>query len=114
MLFASIPDLLKVPQAIEVFERLGYPIYLLQFVGIAKILGVVVLLSRVPARIKEWAYVGFTIDSIGAVYSHVVVGDAFIQWWGAALALVLSSASFWLFLLTNRREPSRSVSSVSV
>ena len=62
----------------------------------------------------KWAYVGFAINSIGAVYSHVVVGDAFAQWWGAALALVLSSASFSLFLLTNQREPSGSLSSASI
>jgi hypothetical protein len=40
MLMASIPDILRIPQAVEVFTHLGYPTYLLPFIGIAKALGV--------------------------------------------------------------------------
>jgi DoxX-like protein len=43
MLFSSVPDLLQIPQAIAVFQHLGYPQYLLVFLGTAKTLGVAAL-----------------------------------------------------------------------
>jgi DoxX-like family len=44
MLMAPIPDILQIPQAVSVFTHLGYPTYLLPFLGIAKTLGVVAIL----------------------------------------------------------------------
>ena len=55
MLMASIPDVLRQPQAIEVFGHLGYPAYLLPFLGTAKILGVIAVLVPGAGRLKEWA-----------------------------------------------------------
>src|SRR5262245_32048948 len=71
MLMASIPDILQTPQAVEVFTHLGYPTYLLPFIGIAKTLGVVAVLVPGFRRLKEWAYAGLVFDLIGALYSHV-------------------------------------------
>ena len=75
MLMASIPDVLRQPQAIEIFGHLGYPPYLLLFVGIAKILGVLAVLIPGTGRLKEWAYAGLIFDLAGALYSHLSVGD---------------------------------------
>ena len=36
MLLASIPDVLVAPGAVAIFQHLGYPTYLLPFLGIAK------------------------------------------------------------------------------
>ncbi|MDB5054826.1 MAG: DoxX-like family protein [Bacilli bacterium] len=48
MISGSIPDIMSVPDAvpdaIALFTHLGYPAYLLPFLGIAKLLGVVALL----------------------------------------------------------------------
>jgi hypothetical protein len=102
MALASIPDLLSVPQAIVVFERLGYPLYLLPFIGVAKLLGVAAILFRVPLRAKEWAYAGFAFDSVGALYSHLYVGDSVSQWWGALLGCVLVVAAYSFHLLRHQ------------
>ena len=40
MLMASITDLLHIPAAVEGFKHLGYPVYLLSFLGVARILGI--------------------------------------------------------------------------
>jgi hypothetical protein len=40
MLLSAIPDVLRIPNALMVFEHLGYPPYLLAFLGTAEILGV--------------------------------------------------------------------------
>jgi len=59
----------------EVLKHLGYPMYLLIIVGIAKLLGAVSILQNKYVAIKEWAYAGFAINFIGAFASRVLVGD---------------------------------------
>ena len=59
MLFSSIPDIMKNEQAIEIMHKqLGYPEYLIQFIGVAKLLGVIAILVPGFNRLKEWAYAG--------------------------------------------------------
>lgn len=41
----AIPDLLSMPEAIAIFKHLGYPAYLLPFMGVAKLLGVIAILT---------------------------------------------------------------------
>jgi hypothetical protein len=72
----SIPDVLQIPMAVAIFAHLGYPTYLLPFIGIAKILGVVAVLVPGFPRLKEWAYAGLVFDLTGALYSHISVGDS--------------------------------------
>jgi len=50
---------------------LGYPEYIIPFLGVAKILGVAGILLPVSARLREWAYAGLFFDFIGAMYSGV-------------------------------------------
>ena len=75
MLMASIPDILRIPQAADLFRHLGYPSYLLPFLGTAKTLGVIAILAPGVPLLKEWAYAGLSFDLIGALYSHLSVGD---------------------------------------
>jgi hypothetical protein len=97
MLMASIPDVLQLPAAVVVFTHLGYPGYLLPFIGTAKILAVIAILSPGVQRLKEWAYAGLVFDLIGALYSHVAVGDSFGVWIFALIALLLVSGSYFLY-----------------
>jgi uncharacterized membrane protein YphA (DoxX/SURF4 family) len=69
MLFTSIPDILMVPDAITFMNHLGYPNYLIPFIGVAKLLGAIAILIPGFPRIKEWAYAGLCFDLIGAAYS---------------------------------------------
>ncbi len=75
MLLGSIPDIISAPEAVAIFAHLGYPAYLLPFIGVAKILGAVAILVPGFPRLKEWAYAGFVFDLTGALYSHISVGD---------------------------------------
>ncbi len=53
---------------------LGYPVYFGLMLAVFKVVGSIVLvLPMVPARFKEWAYVGFGIDFIAAFVSIVAV-----------------------------------------
>jgi uncharacterized membrane protein YphA (DoxX/SURF4 family) len=104
MLMASIPDILRIPQAVQIFTHLGYPTYLLPFIGIAKTLGVLVVLLPGFSRLREWAYAGLVFDLIGALYSHISVGDPPSAWAMAVVGLVLVIGSYVLYrrLQSNR------------
>ncbi len=74
MLTSTIPNILSAPEWVEIFKQLGYPPYMLPFLGVAKLLGVIALLVPGFPRIKEWAYAGMFFDLTGAVYSGLSVG----------------------------------------
>lgn len=69
MLGSAIPDILSSPVAVEGFRQMGYPTYLLPFLGVAKLLGVIAILVPGYPRITEWAYAGLVFDLVGATYS---------------------------------------------
>ena len=94
MLLASIPDVLRLPQAVSIFGHLGYPAYLLPFLGTAKTLGLIAVLVPAFQRLKEWAYAGLVFDVIGALYSHLSVGDSPSGWMPALIGLVLVGGSY--------------------
>jgi hypothetical protein len=97
MLMASIPDILRIPQAVDVFTHLGYPTYLIPFLGIAKTLAVIAILAPTGHWLKEWAYAGLIFDLIGAFYSHVSVGDPPSAWVFPVIGLVLVTASYVVY-----------------
>jgi hypothetical protein len=97
VLMAALPDVLKVPQAIAIFDRLGYPEYLIRFIGVAKLLSIVAILIPGFPRIKEWAYAGLCFDVIGALYSHLLVHDPVREWIILAVPVILGTSSYILY-----------------
>jgi hypothetical protein len=74
MLFSAVPDIIVVPDAIAfITNKLGYPQYIIPFLGVAKTLGVIAILVPGFPRIKEWAYAGLFFDLLGATYSNICV-----------------------------------------
>jgi hypothetical protein len=75
MVFATTGTmyLFHAPVMVAKFHELGYPIYVLNLLGIAKVLGVITLVVPKYPRLKEWAYAGFGFDLIGAMWSHAAV-----------------------------------------
>jgi hypothetical protein len=94
MMFSAIPDIIMVPEAIDmVSKQLGYPEYLIPFIGVAKALGVIALLIPGFPRIKEWAYAGLFFDLVGATYSAVCT-------WGIKPDMLGMVLPFGLFVLS--------------
>jgi len=56
-------------------RHLGYPLYLLPFFGVAKLLAAVAILQTRFRTIKEWAFAGFVFNCAGALWSRAAVGD---------------------------------------
>jgi hypothetical protein len=76
MFMSAIPDIFSNPIAVKgMHGDLGYPLYFIPFIGIAKALGVIAILVPGYPRIKEWAYAGLTFDLIGATYSIIASGQ---------------------------------------
>ena len=95
MLMSAYMYLSGAPKMVAAFHSLGYPDYFRVMLGVAKVLGVGVLLAPGLRVLKEWAYAGFTITFVAAVVSHVECGQG-----PAAIApvvsLVLLMASYFL------------------
>ncbi|QHT65916.1 DoxX family protein [Rhodocytophaga rosea] len=97
MMVGSIPDILAVPEAQALFKHLGYPVYLLPFLGVAKSLGVIAILVPGFPRLKEWAYAGFTYDLAGAMYSGIAVGDPVSAWAPLLIGMACIAGSYLFY-----------------
>jgi len=55
---------------IDAMHAMGYPVYLMPFLAVLKLLGIAALLQNRFTRVKEWAFAGFSFTLIGASVSH--------------------------------------------
>ena len=110
MTFSSIPNVMVNQASIDFFRHLGYPAYLIPFLGVAKLLGVIALLVPGYPRIKEWAYAGFTFDLLGATYSGIMIGDPMggVLFMAFFLGLIAGSYYFYHKRLRERGAPAMS------
>jgi hypothetical protein len=98
---------LRLPQVAEAFTHLGFPDYFRVELSLAKLLGVVLLLAPVPARLKEWAYAGFAIDLASAFIAHLAVGDGPEAWGWAVATGVLWGLTYFFWRRRQARESHR-------
>jgi hypothetical protein len=79
MIFSSYGGLQPTPQAIQILhDGLGYPIYFIQYISYAKLLGVIaILIPGLNKTVKEWAYAGLFFDLAGAFYSGIAASGKF-------------------------------------
>jgi hypothetical protein len=68
------------------FDQLNYPTYLIYPLAIAKILGVIAIISNRSKVLKEWAYAGFFFDAVLAAIGHYHNGEGFGL---SALAMII-------------------------
>jgi hypothetical protein len=94
-MFASgVGFVVTAPPAAEGMTHLGYPFYLIRFLGVAKLLGALAISTGKFPRIKEWAYAGFSFDLIGAAYSHWCSGDG-PKAFGPLVVLIFGALSYF-------------------
>ena len=102
MVSTAMVQLLHMQEEADNFTHLGYPLYLLNILGVWKLLGVVAVLTPGFPRIKEWAYAGFFFTMSGAVMSHIAVGNPAEKIFPSLLLLVLTMVS-WYFRPSDRK-----------
>ena len=100
---------LRLPQVAEAFAHFGFPGYFRVELSWAKLIGVVLLLAPVPARLKEWAYAGFAINLASALIAHTAVGDGPEMWGWAAATGVLWGISYFFWRRLQARPAVQSV-----
>jgi hypothetical protein len=88
--------------SVEWITQLGYPVYILTFLGICKVLAVIALLIPKFPLLKEWAYAGILFLMSGAVYSHIAAGDISTKLIPGFLLIVLTLIS-WYFRPDDRK-----------
>jgi uncharacterized membrane protein YphA (DoxX/SURF4 family) len=77
-------------QAVQDFTHLGYPQQLRIILGIAKVLGAITLVVPGLAKLKEWAYAGFTFAWISACIAHYLAKDGPVAFMPLILLLLLA------------------------
>ena len=99
MIFSAVGGIQPTQPAIQLMhDSLGYPIYFIQLISIAKLLGSIVILIPGLNRIKEWAYAGLFFDLAGAVYSGIAISGKFDPMMLTMLAWIIPgilSYYFW-------------------
>ena len=108
-LFLTSISYLTDPQFVEIYKHLGFPQYFRVELAIAKILGVLIMLvPKIPKRLKEWAYAGFGITLISGFIAHLNSGDSIgyiinaIFWF----ILLVISYSYWYKRINQRIDSS--------
>jgi uncharacterized membrane protein YphA (DoxX/SURF4 family) len=102
MTATGIVQLIRNKDEVAMFNRLGYPMYLLIIIGVWKMLGVIAVLVPKFPLVKEWAYAGFFFVMTGAVISHLAINDEPKELFGPILLIVLTIIS-WYFRPANRK-----------
>ncbi len=97
MLGSAIPDIISADIAVKGFTDMGYPLYLLPFLGIAKTLGVIAILIPGFPKIKEWAYAGLMFDLLGAVYSIIAMGAPAANWLPVFIPIAFGILSYFYY-----------------
>jgi hypothetical protein len=97
MAFSAISSLASPDKAVEFFKTMNMPYYLISFLSIGKLLGVIAILIPGYPRLKEWAYAGLTFDLIGAVWCNYAVGKPAAEWMPILIFVALAFVSYFLY-----------------
>ena len=110
MLLSAIPNIMSTPESVTfVSTHLGYPSYIIPFLGVAKLLGAIAILYPGFPRLKEWAYAGLVFDLTGAMYSGISVGDPPGAWMPILIGYVLIACSYIFY---HKKESANSLGSL--
>ena len=85
----------------QAFHHLGYPDYFRVELAIGKVLGAILLIAPVSAKIKEWVYAGFVITFISAFIAHTASADPVNYRMMPVIFLVLLIVSYFTYHKSN-------------
>src|SRR5690348_7553112 len=98
MIFTAIPNIICDKNSVELIHGfLGFPKYLIPFLGVAKLLGAIVVLIPGLNRLKEWAYAGLFFDLAGATYGVIYLMGVRWDIYGMVLPIIFLFLSYYLW-----------------
>ncbi|GLX67227.1 DoxX family protein [Paenibacillus glycanilyticus] len=72
---SGLGQLMKLGGNVDLVANLGYPLYIMQILGVWKLLGVIAILTPRFPRLKEWTHAGIFFLMTGAAASHLLDQD---------------------------------------
>lgn len=102
----AIGGITKQQAGVDVMQHLGYPVYFMQIMGVAKLLGVIAMVQTKFNTIREWAYAGFAFTFIGAFASRAVAGDTGML---LVLPVIMLAFLFVPYLLWKKLQSAKTV-----
>jgi DoxX-like family len=105
--WAALQYLTDAPRMTEAITALGYPVYFMKILGVAKLLGIAAIVTGISPTLKEWAYAGFAFDVCGAFASHLSAGDSLLVAMVPAGFFVFQMASYLLWKQLAQRSAAR-------
>jgi hypothetical protein len=99
MLFSSIGNVISDDASVQLISGvLHFPEYMIPFLGIAKVIGVIgILIPGLPRWIKEWSYAGLFIDLTGATYAIIYTAGFHVQHLGMLMFFIPGILSYIYF-----------------
>jgi uncharacterized membrane protein len=95
MLLTGIQHAMATPDVVKMISTdMGFPLYMVSFLGWVKILGAIAILIPGFPRVAEWAYAGLFFDLIGAFYAILAVGTPFVMALGMAPFFIVGIVSY--------------------
>ena len=107
MLGDAFGGITKQQAGIDVLNHLGYPVYVMPFLGYLKLLGVIALLQTKFRNLKEWAFAGFAFNFIGAAVSRAAMGDGAGMVAMPVIMLVVLFVTYWFWRKYNALNTSK-------
>ena len=109
LLYSGIGALTKQEFLIESMHNISFPLYVMNILGTAYVLGAIAIIIPGIPWFKEWAYAGVVFAMTAAFASHVFIGDTFANMAPPLVILTLNIASYMLRpnsrrIVTNRSE----------
>ena len=99
MVFSSIGNVMMDENSVQLINGfLNFPKYMIPFLGVAKILGVIgILIPTLPRWIKEWSYAGLFFDLAGATYAVISVAGFHVNQAGMLMFFIPGILSYIYF-----------------
>ncbi len=79
------------------FEGMGFPTWIVIPLAVAKVLGIMAVLTNWNKMLSEWAYAGFFFDVVLATGAHYYAGHGAFGMSFAGIFLVLTSRALLRF-----------------
>ena len=93
----GLGGIVRAQAGVDALQHLGYPLYLLPAMGVAKVLAAIAILQTKFRTVKEWAFAGWAFACIGAFVSRAAVGDT-AELIYPVVFLGIAAVPYWLWL----------------
>lgn len=94
----SFADIFKIEAVKQGILHVGFPEYMLPFLGVMKLLGTITIVVPLLHRFREAAYAGVIFYFVGATYCHLAVGDGIDKYGPTLIILAITILSYWYSL----------------